>query len=373
MAIRVFINREIEKIFFEHDIATFRPTHSRIVIISASTGWGKSCLIDEVIKNRSDYDLDHRVKIKQKESEDCDSGFFIKKLVKQLDINSLRSKPEYLRFNEFVHQENLSEIIGGVVIKKFLTPIGGNDYLNQRKSDDENIQEWLGNELNLLLLGKEYIKYILKKRRIIVAIENIQNIDEYSIKAFRDILRETNNAYFIFEYTTGERSNISISELRGHFQNITDISDYTLAKLDKHEIIKTLDKEDEVIIGILNDTYEASDGNLFKLSLLLNDIDSLKPHKNLAYNETIKNIITHLSDPQKMVLLIIESHRGVISPSLLKEIVATHLADLLKVCQIDSILTILAGHHIIEYTKNNIKIAHDSLIRELNIIDGLQK
>ncbi|WP_289706062.1 hypothetical protein, partial [Phocaeicola sartorii] len=71
MVARVFINRKIEKKFFQEDI-TLARSKSRIVIISSPSGLGKSSLIDEVVKNGINYDLDHRVKIKQSESEECD-------------------------------------------------------------------------------------------------------------------------------------------------------------------------------------------------------------------------------------------------------------------------------------------------------------
>lgn len=372
MVTRVFINREIEKKFFQEDIVLTR-SKSRIVIISSSSGLGKSSLIDEVVRNRVNYNLDHRVKIKQSESEECDFGFFIKRIIKTLDINALYNQTKYLRFHEFLLKKNLLEIIGEIAIKKILSSTGIDNYLDQVKSTEENVQEWLGNEFNLLLLGKEYIKYVLKGRKLILAIENIQNIDNYSVQVLKDIIQSTNNAYFIFEYTTGIRCNFSISELHSFFQEAAETSDYTLSKLNKTEIIKTLNAKDEIIIGILNESYDASDGNLFKLSLLLNDANCLRPHKDLAYSETIKNLINNFNSSLKAILIIIESHRGGISHIRLHEIIATHLSDLLNCRDTDASLRFLADNHIIEYTSIDVKIAHDSLFKELNKLDELKK
>lgn len=372
MVARVFINRKIEKKFFQEDI-TLARSKSRIVIISSPSGLGKSSLIDEVVKNGINYDLDHRVKIKQSESEECDFGFFIKRIVKTLDINALHSQADYLRFHEFSLKKNLLEIIGEIAIKKIFSSTGIDNYLDHVKSTEDNIQEWLGNEFNLLLLGKEYIKYVLKERKLILAIENIQNIDNYSAQALKDIIQSTNNVYLIFEYTTGIRYNLSVSELYVFFQEAAEISEYTLSKLDKTEIIKTLDAKDDIIIGILNKSYDASDGNLFKLSLLLNDTNCLKPHKDLAYSETIKNLVNNFNNSLKVILIIIESHRGGISYNRLHEIIATHLSDLLNCRETDASLRLLADNYIIECTSTDIKIAHDSLFKELNKLDGLKK
>lgn len=306
MITRIFINRKIEKKFFQEDI-TLARSKSRIVIISSPSGLGKSSLIDEVVKNKLNYDLDHRVKIKQSESEECDLGFFIKRIVKMLDINALHDQAGYLRFHEFSLKKNLLEIIGEITIKKIFSSVGIDNYLDHVKSTEDNIQEWLGNEFNLLLLGKEYIKYVLRGRKLILAIENIQNIDNYSVQVLKEIIQSTNNAYLIFEYTTGIRYNFSIPELHDFFQAAADISEYTLSKLDKAEIIKTLGVKDDIIIGILNESYDTSDGNLFKLSLLLNDAKCLKLHKELVYSETIKNLVNNFNNSIKAILIILNS------------------------------------------------------------------
>ncbi|WP_072529908.1 hypothetical protein [Bacteroides ilei] len=372
MITRIFINRKIEKKFFQEDI-TLARSKSRIVIISSPSGLGKSSLIDEVVKNKLNYDLDHRVKIKQSESEECDLGFFIKRIVKMLDINALHDQAGYLRFHEFSLKKNLLEIIGEITIKKIFSSVGIDNYLDHVKSTEDNIQEWLGNEFNLLLLGKEYIKYVLRGRKLILAIENIQNIDNYSVQVLKEIIQSTNNAYLIFEYTTGIRYNFSIPELHDFFQAAADISEYTLSKLDKAEIIKTLGVKDDIIIGILNESYDTSDGNLFKLSLLLNDAKCLKLHKELVYSETIKNLVNNFNNSIKAILIIIESHRNGISYTKLYELIATHLSDLINCREIDTSLRLLMDNYIIECTPIDIKLTHDSLFKELNKLDELKK
>lgn len=372
MITRIFINRKIEKKFFQEDI-TLARSKSRIVIISSPSGLGKSSLIDEVVKNKLNYDLDHRVKIKQSESEECDLGFFIKRIVKMLDINALHDQAGYLRFHEFSLKKNLLEIIGEITIKKIFSSVGIDNYLDHVKSTEDNIQEWLGNEFNLLLLGKEYIKYVLRGRKLILAIENIQNIDNYSVQVLKEIIQSTNNAYLIFEYTTGIRYNFSIPELHDFFQAAADISEYTLSKLDKAEIIKNLGVKDDIIIGILNESYDTSDGNLFKLSLLLNDAKCLKLRKELVYSETIKNLVNNFNNSIKAILIIIESHRNGISYTKLYELIATHLSDLINCREIDTSLRLLMDNYIIECTPIDIKLTHDSLFKELNKLDELKK
>jgi len=367
----LFINRVKELRFLQSDLQKSRQ-RSRIMIISASTGIGKSSLIDKVVK-KSDYDLEHRIKIKQSESEECDYGFFLKRVVKLVDINALNSRGAYVRFHEFVSGKKGGELIGEVVIKKFLSPIGGDDYLSQRKDDEEYVQQWLGNEFDLLSLGKQYIEYVLKKRKITLTIENIQNIDNYSAKAILNILQSTINGYLYFECTTGGKCNFNLTELCQYYQgDKIELSEYRLEKLNKKEIVQTLKNREEIIIGILNDTYEKSDGNLFKLSLLLNDIGSLD-FKNLSYNETIINLISNLSDHLKILLLIIESHKGMIPYSLLKQFIITHLSNLFDYQKLDNSLEFLSEHGLIEYTANDIKISHDSLFQELNILNELKK
>lgn len=372
MATKLFINRIKERSFFQNDLQKSQK-QSRIIIISAATGIGKSSLVDQVIKE-TNYDLDHRVRIKQSESEDCDYGFFLKKIIKLIDINALNSQGFYVRFHEFVIGKKGSELIGEAVVKKFLSPIGGDDYLIQRKSDEEKTQQWLGNELDLLILGKQYIEYVFKTRKIILAIENVQNMDNYSARIILDILQSTTNAYFYFEYTTECKYNHSISDLCNYFQvKLINVSDYVLKKLDKREIVQTLKNREEVIIGILNSTYEKSDGNLFKLSLLLNDSGSLNLHKDLTYNETIRNLIFNLNDSLKILLLVIESHKGIISYSILNQFIITYLSDIFDYNKLDSSLEFLSEYNLIEYSSNEIKISHDSLFQELNRYDELKK
>lgn len=373
MLTRTFINRVKEFEFLKNDLEK-RYNRSRIIAICASTGIGKSSLVDKVV-HESKYDLDHRVKIKLAESKDCEPGFFLRKIIKLLDSNSFNSNLfNYPRFYEFIAAKNDFALIGESVVKKFLSPVGLDDFINQSKAEESKVDNWLGNELDLLLLGRQYIEYILNERFIVLAIENCQDMDDYSARTIREIAKLSSNSYFYFEYTISKKFNISFEDLCEYY-NIDSImfSAYHLDKLDKKEIIQTLRKKEEIVIGILNDTYEKSDGNLFKLSLLLNVAANSNIHKNLAYEETIKNIIINFRDSLKILFLVIVSHRGIISRPLLNIFIQTHLYDLFNYQELDNSLNCLLENNLIEYNDNAIKIAHDSLFFEINISEELKK
>ncbi len=370
---RIFINREKEKMFFLQDLSIQRDS-SRVILIHSSTGIGKSSLVDKVMFEMiPKYNLKHRVKIKQNESEECDYGFFIKKIVKLLDINSLNSDSLFVRFNEFIQGKMITELFGEAVVKKILSPVGFDDYLNQRKNTDQRIQEWLGNELDFLLLGKEYIKYVLKKRKIVLAIENIQNIDDYSMSTLLEIVEATNNFYLFFEYTTGGKFKFSISEIHSAFSPVSKLCTYSLSKLEKEVIIENISDDKEFVMGVLK-SYDKSDGNLFKLSVLLNDARFLKSNKNLEFNEVIRMCINGLDNQLKILLLIIESHKNGINKSTLNCFIITYLADIFDIKEFNTGLNYLQEQKLIICASDKVlKVTHDSLFKELNLIDELKK
>ena len=78
---------------------------------------------------------------------------------------------------------------------------------------------------------KDYLTYVLKKNDIIIDIENIQNVDTQSLELIKDIIYESQNRTFIFEYTL---TNSNYSHFENQYKEFREIcSDISCYKIEK--------------------------------------------------------------------------------------------------------------------------------------------
>ena len=145
---------------------------------------------------------------------------------------------------------------------------------------------------------KDYLLYVLKKNNLIIDIENIQNIDTQSLELIKDIIYESQNRTFIFEYTlTNSNYNHFENQYKEFREICSDISCYKIEKMD-FLIAKDLAPADiNIDIEEVRVLYEKSNGNLMEIILA-----------NEHSNENESNIdtkIKKLSKKEKYILFIV--------------------------------------------------------------------
>ena len=111
---------------------------------------------------------------------------------------------------------------------------------------------------------KDYIINILSKDRFIVDIDNFQNVDIVSFEVILEIIRQTNNTIFIFEYTLDQYNNEQLLSLYKELLRVCEsIKPIQIELLDFDEAIRLVPREltfkDK---EILKKYYEESNGNL---------------------------------------------------------------------------------------------------------------
>lgn len=208
---------------------------------------------------------------------------------------------------------------------------------------------------------KDYLIYILKRKDIIVDIENIQNVDTQSLELIKEIIYESQNRTFIFEYTLTNND-------YGHFENqykefreiCYDISCYKIEKMD-FLIAKNLAPKDiHFDIEELRELYEKSDGNLMEIILA-----------NEHTNESESNIdanIKKLSKKEKYILFIIFLNDAPIQYDELAVMIIEYSNEIfLDFKEMENIINMLYQNKILIKENGSIKIKHDSIIDALQI------
>ena len=115
---------------------------------------------------------------------------------------------------------------------------------------------------------KDYLLYVLKKNDIIIDIENIQNIDTHSLELIKDIIYESQNRTFIFEYTLTNSSHNHFENQYKEFREIcSDISCYKIEKMDFLVAQDLAPADININFAEVRVQYEKSNGNLMEIIL----------------------------------------------------------------------------------------------------------
>lgn len=208
---------------------------------------------------------------------------------------------------------------------------------------------------------KDYLIYVLKKNDIIIDIENIQNIDTQSLELIKDIIYESKNRTFIFEYTLTNSNHDHFENQYKEFREIcSDISCYKIEKMD------FLIAQDLAPAGLninfdeVRVQYEKSNGNLMEIILA-----------NEHSNENESNIdtkIKKLSKNEKYILFIIYLNDAPIEYDDLAVMVIENDNQIhLDFEDLKSLINILCKKRILTKEKTIVKIKHDSIIEALQI------
>ena len=187
-----------------------------------------------------------------------------------------------------------------------------------------------------MLIAHEYIKYILKNQKVYVCIDNLQNIDLYSLNLLTEwVTIAAGNSFFMLEYTINkENGTTPLLEFTKLFQNLDlDVQLLPLNGLDLENALEALKKVhpdlkdnqrffDEFKIYFLHH----SNGNMQKLldfTFQYNAESILKK----SYDPTYEKIYM-LSPNSKYILSVIVMHGGEIEKNLLRHIILSALSPM---------------------------------------------
>lgn len=209
-----------------------KSSKSNIIILMAESAIGKTCLVDKLLDNASLTQDIIRVKTlpinqseKNKEWEFLENIFFevYKKYNNTSDsfksyIYSLKNTSANRDMLHYVISTMYCNYESEVTRNKFLHSFFLLSILWLFKLGNFNIENLIDdNSIKGNRIKSQYIKYIIRCRKVILAVDNIQNVDKYSLRELINIINETqhNCPQFIFEYTLTDKMSKSCCQKFG--------------------------------------------------------------------------------------------------------------------------------------------------------------
>ena len=219
-----------------------------------------------------------------------------------------------------------------------------------------------------MLIAHEYIKYILKKANVCLNIDNLQNIDYYSLQLITEwISISARKSFFLFEYTIDDTDKTELLiKFATNFQSIDlDVQLLPLGGLDVENAVAAVKKaypdtkEDTSFFEEVKSFYiYHSNGNMQKL------LDfSLKYTANSilqkSYDPTYEKL-SLVESNGKYILAIIIMHGGEIESSLLDYIVSSSITPLILDYE-KQINNLIYQYELIEAKDNYYAVKHATL------------
>lgn len=308
--------------------------------IWSETAIGKTSLITKVINkyDRDDCDI-IRIKTKPCNNDDSDTAwYYLQELFDGFTkyFEKLEDEIGYaLTFDTFLNEHHddsvnrtrlasgLETLFGSdskngvlknifyVALKKLLKL---NEYSTEQFKHDTSMES--------ILVRINYIGYILQKRKVLLIIDNFQNIDRQSLGCFRDWINDANsNTYFILEFT--HTPNSDKFDLQKEFFAGLDakVIKTELEPIDKtyiidivHRNVKNLSDDIAFNINVVNHYEKVSLGNLRELidySASYEQHDGTNEIENSDNENGTYQILHNIDDNETLAMLsLIIYHKG---------------------------------------------------------------
>lgn len=308
--------------------------------IWSETAIGKTSLVTKVIE-KYDHDYCDIIRIKTKPCNDDDSTtawYYLDEIFDGFTkyYEKLEEENGYaLTFDNFLNEHNddsvnrtrlasgletlfnsdskkgLFKNICYVALKKFLKL---NEYSTLQFKHNSSVES--------ILVRTNYIGYILKKRKVLLIIDNFQNIDNPSLDCFRDWINDADsNTYFILEFTHNPNSE-KFNLQRDFFTGLgAKVIKTELEPIDKtyivdiiHRNVKNLSDDIAFNINVVNHYEEVSFGNLRELidySATYEQHDDTFEIENNDNENGTYHILHNIDDHETLAMLsLIIYHKG---------------------------------------------------------------
>lgn len=314
---------------------------TQVHIVYAETGYGKSAFTEK-LSNDSFFSNWNIVKVKtmpQNAVSNVPEGDYLEcifsALMKHFNAQGhtnlffktyLASSQNALVKNLFLNQA-IEQIISTDSIKSIMFKLGGTGLKRFLKVGEYDVHSILNNISPIARCIKaDYIRYLFDRSHILLIIDNIQNIDNVSLKFLLDWINETKNKKqgFIFEYTISESYPLASMELLQH--NLTNTgADIYVSNLDKlsddyiADLLEIqLDEHSQDIHFTINAIQHYNDysrGNLWELIDYARLYDNHKEQMEMI-SPTLLNL-KNLSQEAKYIVSILFYHNGCMDKSVL--------------------------------------------------------
>lgn len=311
-----------------------RSDQNQVILISADHGVGKSTLTGHALKGRGAPSI--RVKVIGGASRFVESGFFIVKIAEAIN-SAAKQRPDSTQYGDFSRGQVLHDTAARLArtarsAAAEWVPVVGKDLMAAVEQTlgagefDETTAfgSRVGDRVKLF---ERYIRFILSNTSVILIIENIQFIDEYSLRFLQDTIFNLKGQMIFMEFTENISSAVTISDLIQTFEeidcNVVARRLERLPKTDLGSIAQLLNKQ----IDDFKQFYEAWDGNLWTFTRV--DTFGTRDRGSISDENAGRLRAATLALPgiPKFLLFLVITHNGVAPIPALLDLALAHIPD----------------------------------------------
>lgn len=373
-----FVDRiELKQELF--DLLNDAQSCNTVYILSSRSGLGKSAFSQQVINYIKTKYPAIKISIPIGENISIDEGFYIREMAKAISGNA--NKFNYESMNDFLKTTtnpiikkiwNHKLISDAESLSGWIRPLNSIlSYFDKIGDFSENGLLGIENQTYTYLIQKIYITEICKSQsKFIINIENIQQIDKVSLMQIKDILKETRNIFFLFEYTSCNDSLDEAKRFGQYFSmDCTRLIIKKLKKLDYEytcELFRHICSNQKQFISddILKEVYFTIDGNIRQLSDIeyIYELSDNTEKINTSENFTLQRLESLNNAHQIQLLCLVYTHMSQVENKKLKLLI--NQKDYMLFIKYEDILSELTGDNgLLEGDDlfNLIRLQHDSI------------
>lgn len=379
----VIVDREVES---DEIVKTIEQNWDKKTVhyIWSETAIGKTSLITKVIEKYDNSDCDIiRIKTKPCNNDNSDTAwYYLQELFDGITkyFEKMEEENGYaLTFDNFLNGYN-DDSVNHTRLASSIETLFASD---SKKGLFKNIcyvalkrffklaeysteQFKYGTSVESVLVKANYIGYVLKKRKVLLIIDNFQNIDDQSLGCFRDWINDTDsNTYFILEFTHSSNSDKFDKQKKFFTESGAKVIKTELEPIDKtyitdivHRNVKNLSNDIAFNINVVNHYEEVSLGNLRELidySVTYEQHNDTNESENIDIENGTYQVLHNINDYETLaVLSLIIYHKGKIKRKNAEMIFFPEL-------NISNAIHELLGLNLIEETDDYYELKHASI------------
>lgn len=379
----VIVDREVES---DEIVKTIEQNWDKKTVhyIWSETAIGKTSLITKVIEKYDNSDCDIiRIKTKPCNNDNSDTAwYYLQELFDGITkyFEKMEEENGYaLTFDNFLNGYN-DDSVNRTRLASSIETLFASD---SKKGLFKNIcyvalkrffklaeysteQFKYGTSVESVLVKANYIGYVLKKRKVLLIIDNFQNIDDQSLGCFRDWINDTDsNTYFILEFTHSSNSDKFDKQKNFFTESGAKVIKTELESIDKtyitdivHRNVKNLSNDIAFNINVVNHYEEVSLGNLRELidySVTYEQHNDTNESENIDIENGTYQVLHNINDYETLaVLSLIIYHKGKIKRKNAEMIFFPEL-------NISNAIHELLGLNLIEETDDYYELKHASI------------